>query len=95
MCVESLRSVFAFFQENDRELERYVNQVVDASIVPILSLGENGSACPVPSPSFPSVAGELRYVSSGVCRELHGLQRDPLFGVQYTPLPTVGKASEY
>ena len=87
-----VRRVFArVFPADARELEMYVNRVVDNNIVPILSLGEDGLVCPVPVPSFPYVAGDLRYVANGVCREFYDFQRDAKFGVAYPLWPPWGR----
>ena len=58
---------------DDRELEEYVNLIVDASIVPVLSNSQ----------AVRSLEDSQRYVDTGVCRELYDFQNDHLFRVEY------------
>jgi hypothetical protein len=52
---------------DDKVLTEYVNQLVNANIVPILGYAH----------------GQPSHVDNGVCRELYVLRRDAKFGIEY------------
>ena len=72
-------------EADDRELEAYVNRIVDGNVVPILSNSQADRS---------SEDGQ-RYVGTGVCRELYDLQPDLSFHISYPLSYPWGRAPHF